>query len=57
LADVERLKEELTRKDEELAKEKEDFTNDVAQSYLVGFEEVVAQASSVYPEMDFSQLG
>jgi len=23
----------------------------------MGFEEVVAQASGVYPEMDFSQLG
>jgi len=30
LAEVEMLKEELTRKDEELAKEKEAFTNDAA---------------------------
>ena len=57
LAEVERLKEELAQKDEELAKEKKVFTNDVANSYLVGFKDVVAQASSVYPEMNFSQLG
>jgi len=54
---VERLKEELELKDEELAKEKEAFTNDAANSYLVGFEDVVAQASGVYPKMNFSQLG
>ena len=57
VAEVERLKEGLAQKDEELAKEKKAFTNDVANSYFVGFEDAVAQASGIYPKMDFSQLG
>lgn len=44
LDEVERLKEELVQKDEKLAKEKEASTNDVVNLYLVGFEDVVAQA-------------
>jgi len=48
--EVERVKEELTRKDEELGKEKDSFTNDAVNSYLVGFEDAVAQALGVYPE-------
>jgi len=39
---VERLKEELTQKDEELVKEREALTDDVANSYLAGFEDAVA---------------
>ena len=57
LAKVEKLKGELAQKDEDLAKEKESFKNDVAQSYLVGFEEAVEQASGLLPEIDFSVLG
>jgi len=38
LAEVDKLKGELTHKDEDLAKETYSFKQDVAQSYLVGFE-------------------
>jgi len=62
--EVERLKEELAkrgeelvRKDEKLKKVKEALTDDAANSYLPGFEDVVAQASGIYPEINFSQLG
>ena len=47
--EVERLKEELTKRGEELVqknelleKTKEDLTNDVANSYMVGFDDAVA---------------
>ena len=63
-AEVEKLKEEpakrgeeLVHKDKKLEKVKEVLTDDVANSYMTGFEDVVAQASGIYPEMDFSQLG
>jgi len=63
-AEVERLKEGLAKKDEELiqkskklVKEREALTNDVVDSYMEGFEDAVAQASGIYLEMDFSQLG
>jgi len=61
---MEKLKEELAKKDEELiqkgeevVKERESLTDDVANSYMAGFEDAVAQASGIYLEMDFSQLG
>jgi len=61
---VDRLKEELGKRGEELVqkdelqkKTKEDLTSDVANSYMVGFDDVVAQATCIYPELDFSQLG
>jgi len=54
---VERLKEELVQKDEELVKEREALADDTSNSYMAGFEDVVAQASVIYPGMDFSQLG
>ena len=63
-ADVERFKEELAKrgeemvqKDEKLEKVKEALTDDAANSYLTGFEDVLTQALGIYPEMDFSQLG
>jgi len=63
-AEVEKLKEELAKKGEELLqkdelmeKTKEALTNDDANSYLAGFDDVVAQASCFYPESDFSQFG
>jgi len=62
--EVERLKGELAKKNEEmiqkgekLVQEREALTDDAANSYMAGFEEVVAQASAIYPKMDFSQLG
>jgi len=62
--EVERLKEELTKRGEELVqkddlleKTKEDLTNDTTNSYMVGFNDVVAQATGIYLELDFSQLG
>jgi len=58
------LKEELTKrgdelvlKDELLEKSKEDLINDAANSYMVGVNDVVAQATCIYPELDFYQLG
>ena len=57
LTEVERLKEGLAQKDEELVKEREALTDDAAKSYLASFEYAVAQASRIYFEMDFSQLG
>jgi len=63
-AEVDRLKEELAKKgkelvqkDELLEKTKEDLTTDVANFYMTGFDDVVAQAPCIYPELDFSQLG
>jgi len=54
---VERLKGELAQKDEEFVKEREALTDNAANSYMASFEDVVAQASGIYPRMDFSQLG
>ena len=56
-ADVERLKKELAQKDGELVKEREALTDDAANSYLAGFEDVVALTSGILPGVDFSQLG
>ena len=63
-AEVDRLREELAKKGEELVhkdgllkKTKQDLTNDAANCYMVGFDDVVAQATCIYPELDFSQLG
>jgi len=63
-AEVEKLKEELAKKDEELlrkdeeqARQREALTNDAANSFMESFEDVVAQASGIYPKMDLSQLG
>jgi len=63
-AKVERLKQELAKKDEELikkgeemVKERETLTDAATNSYMAGFEDAFAQASGIYPEMDFSQLG
>ncbi|KAL9303722.1 hypothetical protein ACSQ67_020985 [Phaseolus vulgaris] len=63
-ADVERFKEELAKrgeemvqKDEKLEKVKEALTDDAANSYPTSFEDVLTQALGIYPEMDFSQLG
>ena len=38
-------------------REREALTDDAANSFMAGFEDAVAQASGIYPEMDFSQLG
>jgi len=38
-------------------KEREALTDDVANSYMADFEDAVAQALGIYPEMDFSQRG
>jgi len=60
---MERLKGELVKKQEELiwkgeelVQEREALTDDASNSYMAGFEDVIAQASGIYPEMDFSQL-
>ena len=38
-------------------KEREALTDDTTNSYMAGFEDVVAQTSGIYLGMDFSQLG
>ena len=55
--EVARQKEELTQKDELLQKTKEDLMSDVADSYTIGFEDVVAQVTCVHPELNLSQIG
>jgi len=55
--EVARLKEELAQKDELLQKTKEDLMSDAVESYMVGFEDAIAEAKYIYPESDFSQLG
>jgi len=57
LAEVEKLKGELARKDEEFAKENEVSKQDAAQAYLVGFEATIEEASELHPSIDYSQLG
>jgi len=56
LAEVDKLKGELTCKDEDLTKATKSFKQDVAQSYLVGFEAALEQASTLHPTLDFSEL-
>ena len=48
---------ELLRKDENQTREREALTDDVANCFMAGFEDAIAQASGIYPVMDFSQLG
>jgi len=57
LAKVDKLKGELTRKDEVFVKATKSFKQDVAQPYLVGFEAALEQASTLHPDLDFSDLG
>jgi len=51
-----RKNKELLRKDEDQAREREALIDDATNSFMAGFEDAVAQASGIYPEMDFSQL-
>jgi len=57
LAQVNKLKRELARKDEDFANTTEAFKWDAAQSYLVGFEAATEQASRLHSEIDYSELG
>jgi len=56
LAKVDKLKRELTLKDETFAIATNSFKQDDAQSYLVGFEAVVEQATTLHPSLDFTKL-
>ena len=56
LAEVDKLKRELTVKDETFAQTTDSFKKDVAQSYLVGFEAAVEQATTIHPSLDFTEL-
>ena len=49
--------EKLVQKDASLEKAKEELTKDIANSYLMGFDDVVAQVTYVYPELDLSKIG
>jgi len=46
----------LALKDEIFAKTTDSFKQYVAQSYLVGFEVVVEQATTLHPSLDFTEL-
>jgi len=63
-AEVERLRgelaqqeEELVQKDASLEKTKEELTKDASKSYMMGFDDVVAQVTCVYLELDLSKIG
>ncbi|KAK7373457.1 hypothetical protein VNO80_06865 [Phaseolus coccineus] len=55
LDEVDKLKRDLTLKDETLAKATNSFKEDVVQSCLVGFEAAVGQASAFHPTLDFTE--
>jgi len=50
-----KLKVELARKDEHFQQTKKELTKDVVESYVVGFEEAMAQVACVHPGVDLSQ--
>jgi len=56
LNEAKKQNKEVTRKREDLIKAIDSFKQDVAQSYLVGFEAALEQASAVHPTMDLSEL-
>jgi len=45
------------QKDASLEKTKEELTKDVANSYMMGFDDVVAQVTFVYSKLDLSTTG
>jgi len=57
LAEVDKHKGALARKDEYFANEAEAFKLDTAQSYLVGFEAAIEQVLGLHPEIDYTELG
>jgi len=54
--EIEVLKRELTHKEKDFFKATNSFKENVAQSYLVGFEAALEQATVVHPAIDFSEL-
>ena len=44
-------------KDALLEKTKEELTKDTDNSYMMGFDDVVAQVTCVYSELDLSKIG
>ena len=48
------LEGELAQKVKHFKQTEEDLTNDIADAYGTGFEDVMAQVSCVHPEMDLS---
>jgi len=57
LAEVDKLKRELILEDKTFSKTTDSHKQDVGQSYLVGFEAVVEQATTLHPSLDFTELG
>jgi len=49
------LEGEFVRKDELFNQTKEELTNDVTDSYAIGFEDAMAQVVCAHPEVDLSQ--
>jgi len=54
--EIEDLKKETTHKEEDFSKITDSFKEDATQSYLVGFEIALEQATVVHPTIDFSDL-
>ena len=52
-----KMKEELVHKDELFLRTKDELTRDAAESYVVGFEDAMAQVTCVHPGVDLSQTG
>jgi len=46
----------MNRKEEEFSRSTDSFKEDATQSYLVGFEATLEQATIVHPTKDFSEL-
>ena len=53
--EVARQKEEIAQKNELLQKTNDELMSDVADSYVVGFEDDLAQVTCVHPEVDLSE--
>jgi len=51
------LEEELVRKDELFNQTKTELTNNVADAYVAGFEDAMAQVAYAHPGVDLSQTG
>jgi len=56
LSKIEELENDVSRREKDLTKARESFKQDNAQSYLVGFEAAIEQASTLHPDL-VSELG
>jgi len=57
LSKIVELENVVTRQGEDLTKAWESFKQDATQSYLIGFEETIEQASVLHFDLDYAELG